>query len=104
MWAQLIEMHLRAGEEPTALFASIRDIEQPDSGLVRTLAMRDQVDPDRVLMLAVFESEEHARAREADPRRQEGLEAVRANLAATFEGPPRFTDLTVVAEWEGPSR
>jgi len=51
--------------------------------------------------LVVFESEEKARAREQDQRRQEGLQAVRATMADIFEGPPEFVDLTVVEEWAG---
>ena len=101
MWAQLIEMHLRPGEDPTELIGQIRAAEQPGSGLARSLMMRDQTDPDRVLALVVFESEEQARAREQDSRRQEGLEAARATMEAIFDGPPSFTDLTVVDEWEG---
>ena len=100
MWAQLIEMRLRAGGEAglEQVVGQLRAIEQPDSGWVRSIAMRDQNDPSRVLLLAVFESEEHARARENDPRRLEGLQAVRATMAEVFEGPPTFVDLTVVAE------
>lgn len=100
MWAQLIEMRLRAGGEAglEQVVEQLRAIEQPDSGWVRSIAMRDQNDPSRVLLLAVFESEEHARARENDPRRLEGLQAVRATMAEVFEGPPTFVDLTVVAE------
>jgi hypothetical protein len=49
----------------------------------------------------VFESEEKARAREGDPRRQEALQEVRATMAEIYEGPPTFTDLTVVAEYTG---
>lgn len=100
MWAQLIEMRLRAGGEAglEQVVEQLRAIEQPDSGWVRSIAMRDQNDPTRVLLLAVFESEEHARARENDPRRLEGLQAVRATMAEVFEGPPTFVDLTVVAE------
>jgi hypothetical protein len=49
----------------------------------------------------VFESEEKARAREQDQRRQEGLQAVRATMADTYEGPPEFVDLTLVEEWTG---
>jgi hypothetical protein len=52
-------------------------------------------------MLIVFESEEKARARERDPRRQEALQEVRATMAEIYEGPPTFTDLTVVAEYTG---
>jgi hypothetical protein len=49
----------------------------------------------------VFESEEKARARERDPRRQEGLQAMQATMADTLAGPPEFTDLTVADEWTG---
>ena len=49
-------------------------------------------------MLVVFESEEKARARENDPRRQESLQPARAMMAEIFDGPPEFVDLTVVAE------
>jgi hypothetical protein len=48
-----------------------------------------------------FESEEKARAREQDPRRQEALHAARAMMADIFDGPPEFTDLRVVEEWTG---
>jgi hypothetical protein len=60
--------------------------------------MQDQNDPSRVYVLVVFESEEKARARENDPRRQEGMEPARATMAAIFEGPPEFVDLVVVGE------
>ena len=46
--------------------------------------------------LVLFESEEKARAREQDERRQGGLEAARATMAEIFDGPPEFVDLTVV--------
>jgi len=49
----------------------------------------------------VFESEEKARGRERDPRRQEGLQALRAMLADILASPPEFTDLAVVEEWTG---
>jgi hypothetical protein len=60
--------------------------------------MRDEKDPSQVYMLVVFESEEKARARENDQRRQEGLQAVRATMAEIFDGAPEFVDLTVVEE------
>jgi hypothetical protein len=52
-------------------------------------------------ILAVFESEEKARAREQDPRRQEGLQAMQVTMADILAGPPVFTDLTVEDEWAG---
>ena len=48
--------------------------------------------------MVVFDSEEKARAREGDPRRQEGLQAARETMADIFVGPPEFVDLTVVVE------
>jgi quinol monooxygenase YgiN len=103
MWAQLITTRLKAGKEAelSTLFEQLRAAEQPGSGLVRSTAMRDQKDPSRVYMLAVFESEEHARAREGDPKRQEGLTQARATMAEIFDGAPEFVDLTVVEETAG---
>jgi hypothetical protein len=60
--------------------------------------MRDEKDPSQIYMLVVFESEEKARARENDQRRQEGLQAVRATMAEIFDGAPEFVDLTVMEE------
>jgi hypothetical protein len=103
MWAQLIDMRLKPGEDTAEMAAGIKAAEQPGSGLVRSLLMHDQSDPSRVLALAVFEDEEKARAREADPRRQESLEPVRELMAAIFDGPPGFTDLVVDDEWTVPA-
>ncbi len=101
MWAQLITTRLKPGREDDlqTLADQLEAAEQPGSGLLRSIAMRDQNDPGRVFMLVVFESEEHARARESDPARSEGLAAARATMAEIFDGPPEFTDLTVVTEF-----
>jgi len=98
MWAQLITTRLKPGKEQELpkLFEQLQAVEQPGSGLLRTTAMRDQNDPSRVYMLVLFESEEKARAREQDERRQEGLKAARETMGAIFDGPPEFVDLTVV--------
>ncbi len=100
MWAQLITTRLKPGKESDLpkLMAQLRSIEQPGSGLVRSMAMQDQNDPSRVYLLAVFESEERARARENDRQRQEQLSDARATMAEIFDGGPEFTDLTVVDE------
>lgn len=100
MWAQLITTRLKAGREGELpkLVEQLRAVEQPGSGLLRSTAMQDQKDPSRVYMLVVFESEDAARARENDPRREEGLQAARATMAEIFDGPPEFVDLTVVAD------
>lgn len=99
MWAQLIEMRLKPGEDTAEMIEQIRAAEQPGSGLVRSIFMHDQGDPSRILTLVVFESEEKAREREQDPRRTEQLSAARSTMADIFEGPPTFTDLVVVDEW-----
>jgi quinol monooxygenase YgiN len=100
MWAQLITTRLKPGRENelARLIEELRAAEQANSGLVRSTAMRDQKDPSRVYMFVVFESEEKARAREKDPRRQEQLQVARATMAEIFEGGMEFVDLTVVDE------
>ena len=101
MWAQLITMRLKAGRDVDLprLVEQLQSAEQADSGLIRSTAMLDQSDPTRVYMMVVFESEEKARARENDPRRQEGLQAASATMAEIFDGGPEFVDLTVVADF-----
>jgi len=101
MWAQLITTSLKPGceGELPRLSAALREAEQPGSGLVRSLLMQDQKDPQRVHMLVVFESEEHARAREGDPRREEGLAKARGVMGEIFAEPPSFVDLTVTEEY-----
>jgi hypothetical protein len=99
MWAQLIKMQLKPGSGTAELTKEIRAAEQPRSGLVRSLFMHDQADPSCVYTLVVFESEEKARAREQDPRRQEQLHNARQIMTDIFDGPPEFTDLIVDDEW-----
>jgi quinol monooxygenase YgiN len=100
MWAQLIKMRLRDdGDHDVAdVMAKVQAAEQADSGLLRTITMRDQADPNAVYTLVVFENEEKARLREQDPRRAEALAAVQAAMADMFDGAPEFTNLDVV--WE----
>ena len=101
MWAQLITTSLKSGceGELPRLETALREAEQPGSGLVRSLLMQDQKDPTKLYMLVVFESEEHARARENDPRRAEGLTKARRIMGEIFAGPPAFVDLTVTEEF-----
>ncbi len=101
MWAQLITTRLEAGHEGDLprLIEQLESIEQPGSGLVRSMTMQDQKDPSKVYMFVVFESEEAARPRENDPRREEGLQVARATMAEIFDGSPEFVDLTVVEEF-----
>ena len=100
MWAQLITTRLKPGkqEDLPLVHEQLRAIEQPGSGLLRSILMKDQKDPNRVYNLVIFESEEKARAREQDPRRQEGLQTVRATIAEVFDGAPEFVDLVVVED------
>ena len=103
MWAQQIRMRLKPGQDAglATVIEQLQAAEQPGSGLVRSLALRDQKDPNDITFLVVFESEAAARAREGDERRQAGLEAVRATMAEIFEGAPEFTDFDVVSETVG---
>jgi len=98
MWAQLITMRVKAGREADVerVMDQLQAAEQPDSGLLRTTTMRDVNDPTLVYTLVVFESEDKARARENDPRREAGLQVVRSMMAEIFDGPPQFVDLDVV--------
>ena len=100
MWAQLITMTIKPGREGDLRRVSeqLQATEQPGSGLVRSTMMQDQKDPSRVYTLVVFDSEEAARARESDPKRQEALSDVRSLMAEVFDGAPDFVDLTVVEE------
>jgi quinol monooxygenase YgiN len=100
MWAQLQKVHTSPEREAELLdvFDQLRAIEQPDSGLVRTMVMRSQSDPTLAYVLVVFESEEKARAREQDPRRLQGLERIRAAMGGVLDGPPEFFDLDVVLD------
>ena len=100
MWAQLITTRIKLGREGDLpkLAEQLQATEQPGSGLVRSMMMQDQKDPSRAHMLVVFESEEKARARENDERRQEGLAKVRALMEEILEGPREFVDLTVIEE------
>jgi quinol monooxygenase YgiN len=100
MWAQLIVQQLRPGKESgvQAILDKLHETEQPGSGLLRSTALRDGGDPGKVYLLVQFESEDAARTREQDGRRQEGLTEARALMAEVFEGPPEFVDLTVIED------
>jgi Antibiotic biosynthesis monooxygenase. len=100
MWAQLMKMRLKPEREDdlAGVFAQLQALEQPDSGLLRTMVMRNQNDPSQVHVLIVCESEEKARAREQDPRRQEGLKSARAAWGEILDGQVEFVDLTVLQD------
>lgn len=98
MWAQLQKVSTKPEREAELLdvFEQLHAIEQADSGLVKTVVMRSQADPTLVFVLVLFDSEEKARERERDPRRQQGLERIRAALGDVLDGPPEFFDLDVL--------
>ena len=100
MWAQLIKVRLKSGTEDrmSELVELLWATEQPDSGLIRSIAMRDQKDPAATYMLVVFPDEAAARARENDERRAEPLARARALMGEILDGPPEFVDLDVVGE------
>lgn len=99
MWAQIIKVRVKPGKEEDLrrVMDQVRAIEQPDSGLRRSTMMRDKKDPHTFYTMIVVESEEKARARERDPRR-EGLQGLQAQLAQLLDGPPEFVDLDVLDE------
>jgi heme-degrading monooxygenase HmoA len=100
MWAQLQKVSIKPDKEAEMLdvFEQVAAIEQAGSGLLKTMVMRSQADPSLVYVLVVFDSEEKARAREQDPRRQEGLEQMRAAMGDVLDGPPEFFDLDVLRD------
>ena len=99
MWAQLIKAQVKPGTDLSTLADVLKAAEQPDSGLRREMFMHDQNDPDKVYVLAMFESEEKARERERDPRRADGQQAVQAFLGGVLAAPPEFIDMTVDTDW-----
>lgn len=98
MWAQMQRVSTNPDKEAQMLeiFEQLRAIEQEDSGLLQTLVMRSQADPTDVFVLVVFESEEKARMRDKDPRRQESLQRIRASMGDVLNEPPEFFDCNVV--------
>src|SRR3954454_15685800 len=100
MWAQIIKTRVKPGSEAelAVLMDQLKSAEQADSGVIRSTTMREQNDKDSLYIMVVFDSEESARAREQDPRRELGLTAARETMARIFEGAPEFINLDVVAE------
>ena len=98
MWAQIQKVSTNPEREAEVLgiFEQLRAVEQEDSGLLQTLVMRSQTDPTEVFVVVVFESEEKARAREEDPRRQEPLQGIRGAMGDALNGPPEFFDCDVL--------
>jgi antibiotic biosynthesis monooxygenase (ABM) superfamily enzyme len=100
MWAQLITMRAKPGREQDlmAMHERIQALEEPGSGLIRWTIGWDQKDARTCYVLVLFESEEKARSREQDPRRQEAVGAVMSDAAEVLDGPPDFVDIVVDRE------
>ncbi|MGN6131716.1 MAG: antibiotic biosynthesis monooxygenase [Nocardioidaceae bacterium] len=98
MWAQMQRVSTSPEKEAQLLeiFEQLRAIEQEGSGLLQTLVMRSQADPTEVFVVVVFDSEEKARSRDSDPRRQEPLARIRAAMGDVLNDPPEFFDCNVV--------
>lgn len=98
MWAQMqrVSTDPDKQEQVLEIFEQLRAIEQEDSGLLQTLVLRSQADPTEVFVVVVFESEEKARTRDKDPRRQEPLQRIRAAMGDVLNGPPEVFDCDVV--------
>jgi len=99
MWAQLITVQVRPGNDIGAVIDAIKAAELPDSGLIHETFTRDQHDPTRFHMFAVFQSQEMARAREGDPRRTEAVATIQSMMRELLAAPPEFTDLDVIEDW-----
>src|SRR3569623_2479201 len=97
MWVQLIKLQLKPDADLIAASDLLKSFEQPGSGLIREIFTRDQKNPNTAYVIALFESEEKAREREADPRRAEGQQELQRLLADSLAAPPEFVDLDVAA-------
>ncbi len=100
MWAQLIKMRAKPGREQDlmTLHERIQALEEPGSGLIRWTIGWDQKDAQACYVLVVFESEAKARAREQDPRRQDGMAAIMSGMGDVLDGTPEFVDLAIDRE------
>ena len=96
MWAQIIKSRMKPGVEDD--MASIGDEmrarigQRP--GLIRSLWMQNQNDPQEYYTLIVFETEEQAREGERTLEQDELFQRVRAMT----EGTPEYVDLNVIEE------
>src|SRR3954452_8058916 len=99
MWGQMNTVAPRAGWGLGDVIDAIRAGEPPGSGLIRETFTRDQRDPNRFHMFAVFQSEEMARAREGDPPRTEAVATIQSMMGEILAAPPQFTDLDVIEDW-----
>ena len=87
VWAQLMRFRVQPGKDTAGLREQLQAVEQPGSGLLRTMIMQDQKDPDQFCTLVLFDSKEKARERERDPRRQEGVAVPSGDARRQARGP-----------------
>jgi hypothetical protein len=99
VWVQIISVQVRPGENIDRVIATLKAGEQSESGLIREMFLQDQKDPERFTIVAMFETEEQARAREADPRRAGTSATMRTIMGEILAAPPQFIDLTVIEDW-----
>ena len=100
MFGQVMVMDVkpdRVGDLPR-IFELLAEAEQPDSGWLRTVVLRDRGDAHRLFTVVVFENEEKARTRENDPRRTEKLSEAQALLREVLAAPPQFHDCDVLLD------
>lgn len=94
MWAQIVKTRMKSGVEGD--MAEVRDQMRSRissrPGLIHSYWMKNQNDPQEYYTLIVFESEEQARAGEAQLEGDPIFQRVRS-LA---EGQPEFVDLDVL--------
>jgi antibiotic biosynthesis monooxygenase (ABM) superfamily enzyme len=94
MWAQIIKTRMKPGVERD--MAEIRD-EMMDRvgqrpGLIRSLWMQNQNDPQEYYTVIVFETEEQARAGERELEQDPLFQRIRS----LGEGTPEYIDLNVI--------
>lgn len=100
MWAQMLKTRVKPGQESTAegLPQEMDGRMQGASsagGPSRVLVFRDQNDRSAYITVIMFESEEQARRYEGSPEQA----SVRERMMQVWDGPPEFTDLELVHEF-----
>ena len=68
MWAQLMSFRVKPGKDTAGLREQLQAVEQPGSGLLRTMIMQDQKDPDQFYTVVVFERARRRRVRASATR------------------------------------
>ena len=94
MWAQIVKTRMRQGveQEMAEIGDAMRSRIGERPGLVRSLWMQNQEDPQEYYTVIVFESEEQARAGERELEQDPLFQRVRS----LGEGTPEFVNLNVI--------